>query len=76
MAETKNPNVPEDMRTRQFIYEVMMGVVLSLGMALLWVMEHVRNVVFWMLDRAHIPARKRRRASAYPPGPQAFTGSR
>jgi hypothetical protein len=50
-----------------FAKEVVRGIGVSAGMALLWSLEIARNACFHLLDRFNIPARKKR-ASAFPPG--------
>ncbi len=50
-----------------FLY-ILHGIGVTLGMALLWSLEAVRNSCFRLLDRWNIKARTRR-ASAFPPGP-------
>jgi hypothetical protein len=40
-----------------------------LGLLLLWAMEAVRDRFFCLLDRIHVPDRRRSRASPFPPGP-------
>ncbi len=51
-----------------FLGTVLYGVGVSLGLALLWLMEIVRNTVFRTLDRLNIKPRRRGKASAFPPG--------
>jgi hypothetical protein len=48
--------------------EILRGVGVVLGLALLWGLEIVRNTWFHTLDRLNIKPRRARRASAYPPG--------
>lgn len=50
-----------------FLY-ILHGIGVTLGLALLWSLEAVRNSCFRLLDRWNIKARTRR-ASAFPPGP-------
>jgi len=38
------------------------------GLALLWVLEIVRNNYFRLLDRLNVRPRRRRSVSAFPPG--------
>ena len=47
---------------------VLYGVGVTLGLALLWIMEIVRNAFFRTLDRLNIKPRRRHHASAFPPG--------
>lgn len=52
-----------------FMHEMLHGIGVMFGLALLWVLESVRNVFFRMLDRWNIKPRARtRRVSAFPPG--------
>lgn len=52
-----------------FVCQVVRGIAVSLGLMLLWSMEAVRDRFFRLLDRLHIPARRRLKASPFPPGP-------
>jgi hypothetical protein len=63
----QEPHVPEALGRIGFITSVLYGIGVSLGLALLWFMEIVRNAYFHMLDRLNVKAR-RRSASAFPPG--------
>jgi hypothetical protein len=76
MAETiqeearisQEPYVPEALGMGGFFGSVLYGIGVSLGLALLWFMEVVRNVYFRALDRLNVKPRRRRNASAFPPG--------
>jgi len=59
--------VPEALGKIGFITSVLYGIGVSLGLALLWFMEIMRNAYFHMLDRLNVKPR-RRSASAFPPG--------
>ena len=61
------PLVVKQLSTWGFLFYILHGVGVSLGLCLLWVMEAVRNRWFWLLDRLNIKARTRK-ASAFPPG--------
>lgn len=61
------PFAPERLTKRQFVGQIFAGIGIAAGLALLWVMETVRNAYFGLLDRLNLKAR-RRRASAFPPG--------
>ena len=50
-----------------FVYEVVRGIGVALGLGLLWGLEIVRDAWFAVLDRANFKPR-RKRASAFPPG--------
>jgi hypothetical protein len=52
-----------------FLCQVIRGVAVSLGLILLWSMEAVRDRFFRVLDRFHVPERRRSKASPFPPGP-------
>jgi hypothetical protein len=52
----------------RFLFEVLQGVGVALGLALLWMLESIRNVVFRALDRFNVKARPHRHVSAFPPG--------
>ena len=62
------PHVPEDLGLGGFFGSVLYGIGVSLGLALLWLMEVVRNIYFRVLDRLNVKPRRRRSASAFPPG--------
>jgi hypothetical protein len=51
-----------------FFLELIHGIGVMLGLALLWSLEAVRNVFFAILDRLNVKARPHRRVSAFPPG--------
>jgi len=73
MAEISDTNVATPVEVEQLsrgdlFRQILIGVGISSGLALLWTMESVRNVVFRVLNALHIPARRRRRGSAYPAG--------
>ncbi|HYB91887.1 MAG TPA: hypothetical protein VEC38_12670 [Candidatus Binataceae bacterium] len=48
--------------------EVVLGILTSLGLAILWLFEIIRNGYFSILDRINLKPRRRARASAFPPG--------
>ena len=60
--------MPEALGKIGFITSVLYGIGVSLGLALLWFMEIVRNAYFRALDRLNVKPRRRRSASAFPPG--------
>jgi hypothetical protein len=51
-----------------YFLELLHGIGVMLGLALLWSLEAVRNVFFRILDRFNVKARPHRRVSAFPPG--------
>lgn len=57
----------EQLSTLSYFSEVAQGTGLTLGLAILWGLETVRNSYFRLLDRLNIKPR-RKRASAFPPG--------
>ena len=64
----QEPYVPEPLGLCGFATSVLYGIGVSLGLALLWMMEVVRNIFFRALDRLNVKPRRRRGASAFPPG--------
>jgi len=52
---------------RQLAIQIMLGILITLGMASLWALESVRNVFFRLLDWARLKPRPGR-ACAFPPG--------
>jgi hypothetical protein len=61
------PLIVKQLSTGQFLFYILHGVGVSLGLCLLWVLEAMRNRAFRLLDRANLNARTRK-ASAFPPG--------
>ena len=59
---------PERLSKPDFLLEILRGIGIASGLALLWVMETVRNTYFRALDRLNVKPRRHRRASAFPPG--------
>lgn len=51
-----------------FALDVLQGIGVMLGLAVLWMFESIRDVIFRALDRFNIKARGPRRVSAFPPG--------
>jgi hypothetical protein len=51
-----------------YFWEVVRGVGVALGLGLLWSLEVVRNAYFRLLDTLNVKPRRKRRASAFPPG--------
>ncbi len=64
---SQEPYKPEALGVAGVLGSVLYGIGVSLGLALLWGMEVVRNIYFRVLDQFNIRAR-RRPASAFPPG--------
>jgi hypothetical protein len=67
MAEQETDFTLDRMGWAQFLSEMLQGMGIALGLALLWVMESVRDVFFGLLDRFNRKARGGK-ASAFPPG--------
>ncbi|HVB80729.1 MAG TPA: hypothetical protein VNE82_12385 [Candidatus Binataceae bacterium] len=65
---SQEPHAPEALGVGGFFGSVLYGIGVSLGLALLWMMEVVRNAYFRALDRLNVRPRRRRSASAFPPG--------
>jgi hypothetical protein len=65
---SQGPYVPEPLGVGGFFGSVLYGIGVSLGLALLWFMEVVRNIFFNLLDRLNVKPRRGGRASAFPPG--------
>jgi len=59
----------ERLTKTDFLLQLLRGVVIALGLTLLWSMEAVRDRFFCLLDRWHVPSIRWRKASAFPPGP-------
>ena len=69
-SEPEQPRSPHDelhFSAAGFLYEVLHGVGVTLGLSFLWLMESIRNGYFWLLDSLGVAAR-RRRGTAFPPG--------
>ena len=60
--------MPRLLAESDFSTSVLYGIGVSLGLALLWFMEVLRNAYFRALDRLNIKPRRRGPASAFPPG--------
>lgn len=63
-----DPLEPERMPVGEFLLQVLYGIGVTMGLALLWFMEVVRDAYFRLLDRLNVKPRRRTRASAFPPG--------
>jgi len=73
MPEITDTNVGASVEVEQlargdFFYQILCGVGIASGLALLWTMESMRNVIFRGLNLLHIPPRRRRRGTAFPAG--------
>ncbi len=65
--QAQAPIQPEPLVGFGFFVEVLNGIGVMLGLALLWFLEKLRNSFFRLLDRMNVKARARR-GSAFPPG--------
>jgi hypothetical protein len=63
----EEPLVVKPLSTAGFLFYIVHGVGVSLGLCLLWGLEAVRNSAFRLLDRMNLKARTRP-ASPFPPG--------
>jgi hypothetical protein len=63
----EKPLVVAPLTTSGFLFYILHGAGVTLGLCLLWGLEAVRNNIFRLLDRMNIKARVRK-ASAFPPG--------
>jgi hypothetical protein len=75
MAELTDSNVEsapeiEQMTRGDHLFQILCGVGIASGLALLWTMESIRNLTFRVLNALHIPARRHKRGSAFPAGPR------
>lgn len=58
----------EQLGVKSYLFELVHGTGIMLGLGLLWSLEAVRNLWFRTLDHLNIKARPSRRVSAFPPG--------
>jgi hypothetical protein len=68
--QAQNSDAPfavEQLGWRATLSEIGIGIAITLGLALLWILENVRNAFFGWLDRFGVKERPHR-ASAFPPG--------
>ena len=65
--ESQAPFQVQHLRFRHWLFELMTAIGITVGLALLWLCENLRNQYFHLLDRVNFKARARR-ASAFPPG--------
>jgi hypothetical protein len=72
MEETKHqeqlPLPEEKISAAHFALDVLQGVGVMIGLAILWLFEGVRNLVFRLFDRFNLRAHVRKKVSAFPPG--------
>lgn len=68
-AEQKQIRIePERLSKLAVVLEMLNGIGVLFGLALLWLLEIIRNAFFRMLDAMNVKPRPARRASAFPPG--------
>jgi hypothetical protein len=63
----EEPLVIKQISTSGFLFYILHGIGVSLGLCILWGLEATRNTAFRVLDRLDVKARTRK-ASAFPPG--------
>ena len=63
----EEPLVVKQISTAGFLFYILHGIGVSLGLCILWGLEATRNSTFRVLDSMNIKARTRK-ASAFPPG--------
>jgi hypothetical protein len=60
----------EQLTGKDHLYQILCGTGIASGLALLWALETMRNIVFRLLNALKIPARRHKRGSAFPAGPK------
>src|SRR5260370_13690857 len=72
LTDSNGESAPEveQLTRRDHCFQILCGVGIASGLALLWTMESVRNLTFRVLNALHIPARRHKRGSAFPAGPR------
>jgi hypothetical protein len=65
--EFDKPLAVEPLGFRATVAEIIIGIAITVGLALLWALESVRNTFFRLLDRFGVKGRPHR-ANAFPPG--------
>jgi hypothetical protein len=68
-VQHQEPFVVERFTPAQYVYEVLKGLAIVLGLGLLWLLEIIRDGCFAMLDRMNWRPRPRK-GRPFPPGPQ------
>lgn len=58
----------ERLTRKDTAFQILCGLGIASGLALLWTMESMRNVIFRGLNALHVRPRRRRRGSAFPAG--------
>ena len=67
IKQTEEPLEIGQLSTKDMIKQIVHGVGTALGLALLWALEGVRDIVFHLFDRLNLRPQTKR-ASAFPPG--------
>ncbi len=72
LTDSRSETAPEieQMTGADHLFQILCGVGIASGLALLWTMETVRNLVFRALNVLHIRARRHKRGTAFPAGPR------
>jgi hypothetical protein len=65
--QSQAPFEVERLSFRDWLFELFTAIGISLGLAILWLCESLRNRFFGLLDRLNVKPRARR-ARAFPPG--------
>jgi len=65
--QTPTPAQREELHGLAFVGEVLRGIGATIGLAILWALEIVRDRFFNLLDRLNVRPR-RKGATAFPPG--------
>jgi hypothetical protein len=73
MAELVDPNFQpaneiEQMTRGDHLFQILCGVGIASGLALLWTMEAVRNLIFRGLNAMHVPTWRHKHGTAFPAG--------
>jgi hypothetical protein len=63
----EEPLVVKKISAPRFLFYILHGIGITLGLWILWGLEVMRNIAFRVLDRVNVKARTRK-ASPYPPG--------
>ena len=70
-TEETRPAAPleiEQLSRLSYLSELAQGIGITLGLGIRWGLEIVRDAYFRLLERINLQPRRRRRASAFPPG--------
>jgi hypothetical protein len=67
-SNVRTPIEVEQLPRGDLYDQILCGVGIASGLALLWTMESMRNVIFRALNALHVPPRRHQRGSAFPAG--------